>query len=314
MYRSLLVPLDGSKFGEQALPYAAHLARRSEAHLHLVNVFSPVGGSMFVEGYLFPNDEVDRYLRKRQTDYLHRTAARLREITHAPVTVHAPEGVVVEELHRLAIETAADLIVLTTHGRNPLGRFWLGSVADDLLRDAPAPLLVVRPVAEENIDYKTDPLPRHLLIPLDGSREAEEALEPAIALGALVGADYTLLQILKPLMPLAYHLGAGSVEQVATTLIDQIEAAHAALRKQAEAYLEKTAAALRARSLTVTTKIAVEDQPGTAIIQNAMPPIDGLAIRTHARHGLSRLFFGSVTDKVVRSLHLPILVQPPKKK
>jgi nucleotide-binding universal stress UspA family protein len=122
MFRNLLVPLDGSAFGEQALPLAVNLARRAEAQLHLVHVYAPVG-TMFIEGRLFPSDEVAEYLRQRQTDYLRRTAARLRELTPAPVTIHHPEGAVVEEVRRAAWESCADLIVMATHARGPLGRF-----------------------------------------------------------------------------------------------------------------------------------------------------------------------------------------------
>src|SRR5689334_15520027 len=139
MYRSLLVPLDGSSFSEHALPLAAHIARRCDARLSLVNVFAPLG-SIFVEGYLFPDDEVDRYLRQRQVEYLRRMAERVRALTPTPVTIHALEGSVDDQLRQLARDGGTDLIVMTTHGRSPLSRFWIGSVTDDLLRDAPAPL------------------------------------------------------------------------------------------------------------------------------------------------------------------------------
>jgi nucleotide-binding universal stress UspA family protein len=312
MYRSVLVPLDGSKFGEQALPLAVHIARRCEARLELINVFAPLGGSMFVEGYLLPNDEVDRYLRQRQVDYLRRTAAQLREKTAVSVAVHAVEGAVDEEIRRLARDLKTDLIVMATHARSPLGRFWLGSVADDLLRDAPAPVLLVPPVGD-HVNWEANPLPRHLLVPLDGTPLAEEVLEPAAAVAALEKADLTLLHILKPIMPMSYHLEGGSLERVAASLVEQIEAAHAEMRKKALAYLDRVATPLRTRGLTVHLKLAVEDQPAAAILQNAGPPIDLVAMRTHARHGLSRLFLGSVTDKVVRNVHLPVLVVPPHK-
>src|SRR5947208_7714784 len=102
MVRTILVPLDGSAFGEQALPLAVNIARRCEAPLQLVNVFSPVG-NIFVNGYLFPNDEVESYLRHQQTEYLRRIASRLRELTPAPVSIHSLEGPVVEVVRRQAL-------------------------------------------------------------------------------------------------------------------------------------------------------------------------------------------------------------------
>ncbi len=311
MYRSVMVPLDGSAFGEHALPVAAHIARRCDARLQLVNVFAPLG-SIFVEGYLFPDDAVERYLRQRQTEYLHRMAERLRQLTPTPITVHALEGSVDDQLRQLARDSATDLIVMTTHGRSPLSRFWIGSVTDDLLRDAPAPVLVMRPTAEK-VDWTRDPLPRHLLIPLDGSVLAEEVLEPAINLGMLSQAEYTLLQTVKPVMPMPYQVDDATMERVANALIDQIEIAQEALCKQALAYLNKMAGPMRARGLTVHTRVVLENQPATAILRQAVAPVDFVALRTHARHGLARMFLGSVADKVVRSATVPVLVQPPRK-
>jgi len=58
-----------------------NIARRCEARLHLVNEFSSLGGNIFVEGYLYPNDEVENYMRDQQVKFLHRIATRLRELT-----------------------------------------------------------------------------------------------------------------------------------------------------------------------------------------------------------------------------------------
>src|SRR5262245_54825569 len=59
MVRSLLVPLDGSPFGEHALPYALHIARRTGATLHLLNVLSPIA-SLYAEAPLFIDDHLEQ--------------------------------------------------------------------------------------------------------------------------------------------------------------------------------------------------------------------------------------------------------------
>jgi nucleotide-binding universal stress UspA family protein len=89
-------------------------------------------------------------------------------------------------------------VAMSTHGRGPLSRFWLGSVADALMRRLPVPLLLVRP-QEGAPDLSEEPPLRRILIPLDGSALAEEVLAPALALGGLVGAEYTLLWVVRPL-------------------------------------------------------------------------------------------------------------------
>src|SRR5438067_676921 len=112
----------------------------------------------------------------------------------------------------------ADLVVMTTHGRGPLGRLWLGSVADALVRDLAMPLLLVRP-QETAPDFKREPLLKHLLLPLDGSPLAEQMLEPAVALGTLMEADYTLLRVIKPVVPIDDRLEGTSAAQLAQSLL-----------------------------------------------------------------------------------------------
>jgi nucleotide-binding universal stress UspA family protein len=68
---------------------------------------------------------------------------------------------------------------------------------------------------------------------------------------------------------------------------------------------------LGTKGAAVQTRVAVDAQPGVAILDNAKPPIDMIAIETHGRGGLSRLLMGSVADKVIRGSRLPILVHKP---
>ena len=134
-----------------------------------------------------------------QREYLDTTVKRLAVLHSVPVTSALLESpAIAETLNAHAATTGADLIVMTTHGRGPLSRFWLGSVADELVRRATIPILLVRP-QEKAPDLSSEPILRHILIPLDGSALAEQALEPALALGKLMEADYTLVRIYFPL-------------------------------------------------------------------------------------------------------------------
>ena len=78
------------------------------------------------------------------------------------------DGPVADAISRHAAATGADLLVMTTHGRGPLVRFWLGSVADALVRQASIPILLVQP-KEAAPDLTQEPVVRRVLIPLDGS-------------------------------------------------------------------------------------------------------------------------------------------------
>jgi nucleotide-binding universal stress UspA family protein len=308
MYRSLLVPLDGSPFGEQALPLALSLARRAGAALHLVHVIPPVP-ALYAEALLATPGLED--IRPRQQTYLDDLANRLRSL--APVAVHTAvlDGGPGPTLQDHAGVVEPDLVVLTTHGRGPLRRFWLGSVADYLVRHLDVPVLLLRP-HEASINWTTDPAPRHILLPLDGSALAEEMIEPVVALASLCGADFLLLRAIRPVMPVPLGREEGGMGPTVERLIEQIRSIHEQLHKEAESYLEGVAQRLRSRGLQVKTRVAVEEQPALAILHEANPPaIDLVALQTHGRGSLARLLLGSVADKVIRGAAVPVLVRRP---
>src|SRR5579862_8520664 len=119
MYRTLLVPLDGSAFGEQALPVALSIACRSDATLNVVQVHVPAtrcGDSMSPLAQ-------DQKISEQERAYLDTTVQLLASFSSVPVTSTLLEGpVVAETLNGHAVYTKADLIVMTTHGRGPLSR------------------------------------------------------------------------------------------------------------------------------------------------------------------------------------------------
>src|SRR6476620_6031268 len=140
MYRSVLVPLDGSAFGEQALPLALSIARRAGVGVQLVHVLSPLAAAYSEVPFFFDND-LDAQIKDREMGYLEGLGMRLKEHSPVPVTSHLLEGEIVTALTDHAVRSGVDLVVMTTHARGPLGRFWLGSVADELIRHLPVPLL-----------------------------------------------------------------------------------------------------------------------------------------------------------------------------
>jgi nucleotide-binding universal stress UspA family protein len=303
MYRSILVPLDGSTFGEHALPVALSLARRSGASLHVVLVHTAL---VYVESGLIYDDRVDRHLREHEQDYLESVVKRLKAASPVPVTWALRDGLVADAICEQVTASSADLIVMSTHGRGPLSRFWLGSVADNLVRRAPVPVLLMRP-RETAPDPTREPVFRHVFIPLDGSPLAEQVLEPAVALGQLLGADFTLLRIVKPVLFAGHDptlLGDPALGEPATER----------LQAEARAYLEGVAERLRAQSLHVQTRVIVNTQPAVAILEQSLEPPDGIiALASHGRSGLTRALLGSVADKVVRGATMPVFVCRPRR-
>jgi len=307
MFRTLLVPLDGSRFGEHALPRALTLARQCGAALHLVHVHVPAA-PMYMGGEMLGDLSVDMTLRKREKKYLEELVARVRAVADAPVTASLMDGgSIIDGLLKEAKDHQADLIVMTTHGRGAFSRFWLGSVADQLVRQSPVPLLLVRPHEGEPI-LTVEETARHILVPLDGSPLAEQILEPAVAV-APPDAEFALLRVTEPTIPVDYVGGEGYIGSFGQSLLERLEGLEKQERADAAAYLERHAEQLRSRGFRVQTRVVTHAQPSVAILDDARNhPTDLIALETHGRSGLARLFLGSVADKIVRSAALPILL------
>lgn len=303
MYRKLLVPLDGSVFSEHALAPAASIAARAGSTLWLVLVHHPthlvteeLGPTPILESW-----EADR--REREEAYLDSRAAELRE-QGLEVVTELRRGDVARELTDLAAE--ADLLVLATHGRGGLERAWLGSVADYLIRHAPAPLLLIRPVddREDGARMEASHLPqakepRHILAATGGSAAATSAVEHAAELARSFDARLTLLRVVafpgglaSPYIPHAAEMDRAAVE---------------AGEAQAGEALAELAA--RFTDLDVRTRVTRGFHAAREILAVAADEgADMVAVGSHRRSVLGRTVLGSTADKVVRASTIPVLV------
>jgi nucleotide-binding universal stress UspA family protein len=303
MFRSLVVPLDGSAFGEHALPLALSLARRADATIELVHVHVPLA-ALFTEQMANVESTFDPRLRAQAQEYLDRTTKRLAAVAPIKVESRLLDGPVVDAVQEHVLSTMAELVVMTTHGRGALSRWWLGSVADELVRRLPVPLLLVRPHAGE-VNFSVLMAPRRVLVPLDGSVFAELMLDKAIALGEAAEADYTLLRIVQPFPTTGFDPSGLSVGGTLSEALEQ-------QRREAGDYLDRVARRLRERGLKVQADVVVADHPATAILEAAAQRgCDAIAVTTHARRGFARLMLGSVADKVIRAAPIPVLVYRP---
>lgn len=304
MYRKLLVPLDGSVFSEHALAPAASIAARTGSTLWLVLVHTPI---QLVTGELGPVPVLDSWEanhREREEAYLESRAAELRE-QGLEVRTELRRGDVARELTDLAGE--ADLLVLATHGRGGLERAWLGSVADYLIRHAPAPLLLIRPVDDHEDGARMEggshlppaQEPRHILAATGGSTAATSAAEHAAELARSFDARLTLLRVVafpgglaSPYIPHAAEMDRAAVE---------------AGEAQAREALAELAA--RFTGLDVRTRVTRGFHAAREILAVAVDEgADIVAVGSHRRSVLGRTVLGSTADKVVRASTIPVLV------
>lgn len=141
MIEKILVPLDGSKLAEKALPYAEVLAEKLSAKLILTWVLHPLivmadyGASAYQAIIDLEKHEATEYLTLMQIK-LQKRALR--------VQTNMSNGPIAQAIIDLACQEKVDLIVMSTHGRSGLSRWVYGSVAVKVLEHAPCPVLLVR--------------------------------------------------------------------------------------------------------------------------------------------------------------------------
>jgi nucleotide-binding universal stress UspA family protein len=302
MIRNIVVPLDGSELAQAALPTAVALARASNASLHLIRVHLP---ALYAE---LPNvGQLDTFLREQEQRFLDETVSQLRRESAVQVDASLEDAPVASAITHRAAEIKSDLIVMTTHGYTGMSRVWLGSVADGVVRRSETPVLLLRPEGGSSATTEPPPLFKNILIPLDGSEQAESILPHAISLGALGGASYTLVRVVKP-----FRIPIHPYSFYAIPVEDDRAAQEEAV-KHATGYLDGIASQVRtlAPGAQVRTEVLLHDHPAAAIVDKIQGGSADLVALTTTGHGLARLALGSVADKLLRAVHLPVLLYRP---
>jgi nucleotide-binding universal stress UspA family protein len=282
MDRSIVVALDGSVFAERALPFATAIAEKSGARVVLVRAAREddlVEAHDYLRGLAAPARGLGGHGERPAVD----TVARLGE----------PAAVLLDEAHR----RRAGLLVLATHGRSGLGRWRYGSVADAVLRHADLPLLLVPATVDRG--WPTDRAPR-LLVPLDGSDFARQALAPARRAAQLTGAEVVLLRVVEP--PDSSPFTPAVEEQLLETAPEV---------KAAEAYLDEVAAGLRDGGREVTTRAVAGPAAPTVAAVARDRDVDLIVMATHGRGGLVRAVLGSVATGTLHRTDRPLLLVRP---
>src|ERR1051326_5370975 len=311
MIQSIIVPLDGSPFGEQALPLAHAVAAASGAVLHLAHVHTPAD-VVAAEAMVYVPAELDTAIQSQRRKYLEDLTKRQAPGLATAPTATMLEGSIAPALEQHAASVKADLIVMTAPGRGPLSRAWFGSTTMAIVRHLEVPILLIRP--EEKQDDLTAARSIHnVLIALDGSPLAEQILRPAAELAHLMGAECTLVRVMPPLVRGQMDPVDVTLSHLDEELLRKLTELHDAERTTARTYLESKAAQLRADGLAVQSRLLVHDQPAPALLDEANRiHADLIAVATHGRNAIARMFLGGVADKVVRGAHCPVLIFRPR--
>jgi nucleotide-binding universal stress UspA family protein len=295
MFRTILAPLDGTPFGEQALPLALTVAKKSGASLLLVHVEPALSSDQ-------ENQPAAESEQQVQHAYLRAVAAKLEACYEVKTTFHEPHGAVADAICHEALAEHVDLVVMSTHGRGPLGRIVYGSVTDALIRRLPIPLLLWRAQTNDcwpglNCDF---PLKR-ILLPLDGTMHAERIFEPALELGRTMESEYTLLQVVEPLP----YVGPGvAAPAFSPAILERVN-------ETAADYLKGAAQRLRAKGFNVEGRTIVNPGiPATILEEAKTGGYDLIALATHGRGGIGRLLLGSIAERILCRACTPVLLFP----
>lgn len=301
MYDTIMVPTDGSGFDREAIRVALRVASRSRAKVRLVRVRAK--GAYLGHGDYQENPDIhgQALAQERSADLseLYALAAECRNESDAEIIVDLEHGPVAEVLAGYARRHNVDLIVISSHARGGIARMSLGSVTDSLIRHTTTPVLVVRPPASY-LNPQVSGDFRRIVIPLDGSVLAEQVIERAQLLAQLHGTELMLVRILRR----EPGLESNTADQ--TTGWWQKDFAIA------QSYLFGVADRLKREGHAVTTEVIIaHNVPGAIRDFARRERADLIAIATHGRGGLNRIFRGSVADEVSRTSSTSALVFHP---
>ena len=308
MFRTILVPVDGSELAERALPYAVALARPADGHVILLRA------EPLVWRERHPRDATSATLVDPSCrEWLSPANPRARMTLEAAAAQAQADGVAAEvDVQRYLRDEAqtadviltavqerqADLMVVATHGRSGFARWYYGSVADQIMRAADVPVMLVPATVERPWP---DDRPRRIVVPLDGSPLAEEILDPVGRLAGQIRAELILVRVVDGLQLGVIH--ASSPYTARSLLASELV--------EARGYLAHMVDRARSYGLRVTSR-AVAGSPSTAIAAVAHEEdADLIAMATHGRGGLGRLVMGSVADATLQETTVPVLLVRP---
>lgn len=293
----VLVPLDGSEAAEEALMYAEAVAKATDHPLRLISVIGGESGGLFGV-----SEEVQHHLEQGQRESaMQYLAAKARELEQRGVQVSTRlvTGDPAHQLVAAAQRGRVPMVVMATHGRGGLQRWLIGSVADKVMRLNTRPTLLVH--AQE----QAAPHPRRvvtlqrLMVPLDGSPLAEQALTQAVHLARALAAQLVLVRV-QPYFT-TWEMSSGYTPYIVgvdETLVDA-----------AKQYLQ-TARTRVPADVPVETHL-LRDAPALVLAEFAQQQaIDLIVMATHGRGGLRRVVLGSVADRLLHAQIPVLLIRP----
>ncbi len=309
MFRKILVPVDNSEESRTILRWAVGLAKATKSDLTLLSVIDTEdfriveAAAHGEENPTAPSGIITEITSKLEAQ-LETEAADIRA-TGVNVDVCVASGNPAEVIVTEAADRGTDLIAMSTRRESVLARGVLGSVTDRVLHSTTTPLMILQPekISDESIGSG---YVQHVVVPLDGSTLSESAVAPAMELARATSADLVFLEVVR--LPM-YGIDMGGVGYGAVHFAEDLDTK--LQEENAAKYLVGFVENAESAGLKAHAQVRIGN-PALQIVDEAAKAEGTIILMaTHGAGGLKRWMIGSVTDKVIRSAHRPVLVIPP---
>lgn len=287
MFETILVPVDGSDTAKRAAVVGRELAKRFGARLDLLYVQEEQSSLLGTGGDQDPEAQGRRTLDEM---------ADLVAGSDTVVDTHLVEGNPHEAINEHADETDTDLIVMGRHGRSGVRERLLGTVTDRVLRQTTVPVLTV---PGEDIENASGVTFEDILVTTDGSENAERAAPYGRSTAERFEATLHLLTVVD-VQAEAGAFGAGGVSQ---EFIDRLET-------EGQEAVERLARRVDDADVPVESDVVRGDSQEAIADYIAENDIDLLVMASEGESNLASQSLGSVTDRVLRTVDVPVLVVP----
>ena len=285
-----LIPLDGTKLSESAYAMLPLVTQLGIDRIRLVAVWE----SAAEESESGKDEEFSEVTEKGRSYLEAYLAEQAKEVeakgfkVETVVSIGRPADEILEATQDV------DIIVIATHGRSGIARWWLGSVADEVIKGSACPCLVIGPNVEtdlENFQIK------RILLPLDGSENAEEAIPLAAFIADKTNAEIDVARAMS-LTSVSYDPGMG---MYSADLVTSMEEA-------VKAYLQSIEEKLKGRKVKTTMLMG---SSGEMLLEHLKDePVDLVVSTTHGRTGVKRAALGSTSDRLLHGT-APVLIFHP---
>lgn len=299
-FRNILYPTDFTPHARAALKYAASFAREGEGRIVL---FSVQGGTVPANLLTLPErifDEPEKHwLKQLRTDVSDVLAdPLLAGLEVEPIIV---EGEPATEIARAAHEFGIDLVTIVTHGRQGLSRALWGSTAEEIIAEAPCPVLTIRPPQRDFVEHRgasTEIRLNRVLLATNFRPTANAATQMAAALAARTGAELHAVYVISDYVGQMAEMFPQASGPPLSRLRDFVE--------------ERMQNFMRDNGDRATTHIA-EGRPYEEIVRLAMEAdFDLIVIGTSVHASLfgGAPVLGPDIERVVRNAPCPVLSVP----